>query len=299
MLFGIENVLHWYEERIDPKTGMLGHTPYWNFVDWPKEWPWSMEVNSGGVPAGGAEGGSSILSFQLAYALNEAAELFQYFGKDEKADYYKKLAAKISASTVKLCWDNKRMIMADTPEKDEYSQHANIMAILADAVLPVDAAELIYRVAKDETIIQATVYYRFYLLQAMKKAGLADQYVEMLGPWRNMLQLGLTTFAENPEPSRSDCHAWSASPNYDLLATVAGIEPAGPGFERVKIEPHLGNLQWVEASMPHAKGTIRVKFSKNNKGGLEGEIELPVGLKGIFVYKNNSIELKEGVNRIK
>jgi alpha-L-rhamnosidase len=299
MLFGIENVLHWYEERIDPKTGMLGPTPYWNFVDWPKEWPWSMVVNSGGVPRGGAEGGSSILSFQLAYALNEAAELFQYFGRDAKADYYKKMAGRISAATVKLCWDNSRMLMANTPEMDEYSQHANIMAILSNAPLPIDAKELIDRVSKDETIIQATVYYRFYLLQAMKKAGLADQYVEMLGPWRDMLHLGLTTFAEKPEPSRSDCHAWSASPNYDLLATVCGIEPAGPGFGSVKIEPHLGSLQWIEGSMPHAKGMIRVKFSKNAAGGLEGEIELPAGLRGTFVYKNRSVELVEGRNIIK
>jgi hypothetical protein len=299
MLFGIENVLNWYEERIDPKTEMLGRTPYWNFVDWPKEWPWSMVVNSGGVPAGGAEGGSSILSFQLAYALNEAAELFHYFGRVEKAEYYKKLAGKISAATVKLCWDNNRMLMANTPEKDEYSQHANIMAILSDAALPVDPKELISRVAKDDKIIQATVYYRFYLLLAMKKVGLADQYTGMLEPWRTMLSNGLTTFAEKPEPSRSDCHAWSASPNYDLLATVAGIEPAAPGFGSVKIEPHLGSLQWVEASMPHAKGTIRVKFSRNNTNGLDGEIELPAGLKGTFVYKNKSMELNEGVNRIK
>jgi alpha-L-rhamnosidase len=47
--------------------------------------------------------------------------------------------------------------------------------------------------------------------------------------------LGLTTFAEKPDPTRSDCHAWSASPNYDFLATVAGIEPALPGFKTVKI----------------------------------------------------------------
>ena len=35
-----------------------------------------------------------------------------------------------------------------------------------------------------------------------------------------MLQLGLTTWAEKPEPTRSDSHAWSAHPNYGLLATI-------------------------------------------------------------------------------
>jgi len=153
-------------------------------------------------------------------------------------------------------------------------------------------------VANDQTLIQATFYYRFYLMQAMKKAGLADKYVEMLQPWRDMLKIGLTTFAEKPEPTRSDCHAWSSSPNYEMLATVCGIEPAEAGFRSVRIEPHLGNLQWVEGSMPHTKGIIKVKFSKTTAGGIEGEVFLPLGLKGIFVFKNKTIVLNEGINQV-
>jgi hypothetical protein len=55
--------------------------------------------------------------------------------------------------------------------------------------------------------------------------------------WRGMLDLGLTTVAETPEPTRSDSHAWSAHPNYGLLATVLGVRPAKPGFKRVRIAP--------------------------------------------------------------
>jgi alpha-L-rhamnosidase len=298
LLFGIENVLNWYENHIDPQSGMLGQTPYWNFVDWPSQWPWDNRINSGGVPKGGAEGGSSILTLQLAYSLNEASELFYYFGKNYQAEHYKNLANKISIATIDRCWDSNRKLLADTPEKNEFSQHANIMAIMANAALPIDAKELIDRVSRDNSLIQATFYYRFYLLRAMKKAGLADKYVEMLEPWRNMLKLGLTTFAEKPEPTRSDCHAWSASPNYELLATVCGIEPAEAGFKTVRIEPHLGILQWVEGSMPHPNGNISVKFLKTKSSGLEGEIILPAGLKGIFVFQNKTMDLKEGINRI-
>jgi alpha-L-rhamnosidase len=172
------------------------------------------------------------------------------------------------------------------------------MAVMADAQLPISSKELISRVANDSTLIQATFYYRFYLMRAMKKAGLANSYVEMLKPWHDMLKIGLTTFAEKPEPTRSDCHAWSSSPNYELLATVCGIEPAEAGFKTVKIEPHLGNLQWVEGSMPHAKGIIKVKFSKTKMGGIEGEVFLPVGLNGIFVFKNKTIDLREGKNQV-
>jgi len=298
LLFGIEGVMNWYESYLDKETGMMGPTPYWNFVDWPDEWPWDTKVNSGGVPEGGAEGGSSILSLQFAYALNEASELFTYFGRNHEAEHFKKLAANISESTIKLCWDSNRKLLADTPEKKIFSQHANIMAIMAGASLPADAAELIDRVSTDNSLIQATIYYRFYLLRAMKKVGLADKYVEMLGPWRDMLKMGLTTFAERPEPSRSDCHAWSSSPNYELLATVCGIEPNEAGFETVRIEPHLGILEWAEGSMPHPKGMISVKFKKSKSGSLKGEIILPAGLTGIYIHQGKTIELREGLNKV-
>ena len=298
LLCGIGGVLSWYEQHINPKTGMLGFTPYWNFVDWPDEWPWDNAVNSGGVPEGGREGSSSILTLQYAYALNEASELVDYFGKHSDAEHYKKLAKKISKATLDLCWDTNRQLLADSPDKREFSQHANIMAVLADSNLPVESKGLMERVAMDKSLIPATFYYRFYLMRAMKKAGLADKYVEMLQPWRDMLKTGLTTFAERPEPTRSDCHAWSASPNYELLATVCGIEPAEPGFKTVKIEPHPGNLEWVEGSMPHPKGMIEVKFTRTQTGGLEGKIVLPVGLKGTFIFKNKTLELKEGINNV-
>jgi alpha-L-rhamnosidase len=297
-LTGIEGVLNWYGNRIDSKTGMLGPLPYWNFVDWPSEWPWDNSIGSGGVPKGGAEGGSSILSYQFAYSLNKAADLFESLGYKDKAAHFRKQAARISKAVTELCWDSRRKLIGDTPDKTEFSQHANIMAVLADAVLPVSHADLIGRVAGDNSLIQATVYYRFYLLQAMKKAGLANSYTEMLGPWRDMIHSGLTTFAEKPEPTRSDCHAWSASPTYDLLATVCGVQPGSAGFASVIVEPHPGKLEWIEASMPHPKGTVRVKYSKSDKGGYTGEIILPAGLSGIFRHNGKETVLIEGMNRI-
>ena len=79
----------------------------------------------------------------------------------------------------------------------------------------------------------------------------------MLGPWQQMIDIGLTTFAETPEPTRSDCHAWSSSPNYDLLATVCGVEPASPGFATVRIAPHPGHLKQIKGVVPHPQATSR------------------------------------------
>ena len=46
--------------------------------------------------------------------------------------------------------------------------------------------------------VDPTYYFRFYLSRALEHAGMGDQYVSQLGPWYDMLRLGLSTWAENP-----------------------------------------------------------------------------------------------------
>jgi hypothetical protein len=288
---GIDSVLNWHEKYID-STGMLGATPWWNFVDW--SWPWDSKKDIGGVPTSDDRGRSSILTLQYVYALNYAAQLNENLGRKYFADHYRKLSGSLKKSTYKLCWDNKRGLLADTPDKTIFSQHANILAVLVDLVPPNEQKKLMEKVVSEKDLTQCTFYFRYYLVRAIKKVGLGDRYIEMLRPWRYMLKMGLTTFAENPEPTRSDCHAWSASPNYDLLATVCGIEPAAPGFKSVRIEPHLGPLTWVEGKMPHPLGEITVRFERNGKTGIKGSITLPPGLTGKFFWNGKSTNLKPG-----
>src|SRR5690606_27859021 len=126
--------------------------------------------------------------------------------------------------------------------KKTYSQHANIMAIISNAVVGDEAKYMLDKVLTDSTLAQASFYYRFYLTRALHKTGMADRYYAQLAPWREMLSLGLTTFAETPEPTRSDSHAWASVPNYEFLATLCGIRPAEPGFKSVVIQPALGEL---------------------------------------------------------
>lgn len=290
---GMETVLGWFERKIDPATGLLGPLPYWTFVDWTDEWPWNEALGFGGSPAGAREGGSSIVSLQLAGTLGRAAELCRAYGRTDLAAHYEQLAGALRSAAVKLCWDDKRRLFADTPGKQVFSQHANVMAVLSGAIGGEAAKELIQRVARDKSLIQSSTYFRFYLLRAMKKAGLGDEYLAMLSPWRDMLAIGLSTFAEKPEPTRSDCHAWSASPVYELLATVCGIEPASPGFATVRIEPHLGSLKHADGTVPHPQGLIRVSLVRDGEG-IRAKISLPPGVSGTFVWKGTSTGLKPG-----
>ena len=290
---GVESVLGWFDRRIDPETGMLGGVEYWNFVDWAVEWAWSSEKSIGGVPAGGMmDGNSSILTMQFAYAAQRAAELFNYYGQPAKAELYSGIARKLSKAVYENCWDGSRGYLSDTPAKKEFSMHAQIFGVLTNTIPENEQKAFLLRFMNDKTLIQPTMYFRFYLTQALKKNGLADHYLGTLGLWHEMIENGLTTFAENPDPARSDCHAWSASPNYDFLATVAGIRPGTAGFKTVEIEPAPGNLNFIKGQMPHPAGMIIFDLKRSGSEGIKGEITLPEGLTGIFRWKGKTVELK-------
>jgi hypothetical protein len=282
---GTRGVLDWFEHGLAP-SGLLGRLKWWNFVDWPSEF-------DDGRPPEEANGQSSMLSLQFAIALRNAADLEESYGSKEQAARDRQLASKIAAAVYRTCWDPARKLVADTPAHKTFSQHANILAVLADAIPAAEQRAVIKTVLADPSLTQATYYFRFYLFRAMKKAGLGDEYEAQLGPWRHMLALGLTTWAEMPEPGRSDCHAWSAHPNFDLLATVAGIEPAAPGFREVAIQPHLGPLKQLKATLPHPAGDIIVSYQRQAKG-LAADVTLPNKLSGWFYWNGKKVALHPG-----
>ena len=170
--------------------------------------------------------------------------------------------------------------------------------MLTDTLAPDLWQPVMTRVMDDKTLTPCTLYFRFYLNRALQRAGMGDLYRSQLKPWHDMLSIGLTTFAETPEPTRSDCHAWSASPNYDFLNIICGIQPASPGFKTVEIRPTLGDLQWAAAAMPHPLGTIEVRFERRDGGGISADITLPAGLTGDFVWQGKRTALKPGKQRL-
>ncbi|MDA3929833.1 MAG: hypothetical protein PF541_12855 [Prolixibacteraceae bacterium] len=294
MIPGMQETLNWFRNRID-STGMLGPVEWWDFVDWTYSKGW----NNGNPPAA-HDGNSSILSLQYVYTLEKAADVFDAYKLNDMAVDYRNLADKIKNAVFDKCFDSNKGLIADSPEKSTFSQHANVLAILTDAFpKTTDKAKIINVLLNDKGLAQCTLYFKFYLFEALEKAGQAKQFTTILNPWKQMLDNGLTTFAETPDPTRSDCHAWSASPVYYFLSLVSGIKPASPGFKSIKIEPNFGNLKNIDATMPHRLGSIHVKLQKDIANHLSGEITLPANLGGVFIWNGVQSQLKAGINKIK
>jgi len=292
-------VLDWFAARLRP-DGLLGKMPWWEFGDWTSGY-------AGGVPPQDADGGSTFLTLQFVAALRDAAELETRYGSAERAAHYRQMIQSASAALNRLNRDETSHLYADTPAKRTFSTEANVLAVVTDVAPQAEQAAILRRIlASRETtattldgqpvppMSQMSFYFRFYLSRALEHAGVADLYLDQLGPWYNMLRMGLSTWAETPEPTRSDCHAWSASPNYDLLTVVAGIEPDAPGFRHVRIGPHLGNLQHLDASMPHGSDEIHVHYERHGEKWV-ATVTLPAALEGDFVWHGQMYSLHPGM----
>jgi hypothetical protein len=285
MLPGVRAVLGFFA-RYRQSNGSLTGLPWWNFVDW----AWRPR----GIPPMVDGGSSAVIDLQLLLALDWAADLEEALGSKARAAECRASANALRTTIRQLYWDSSRLLFADTPRKAEYSQHANALAVLARVVVDDDARALVGRILTDQSLTQCTFYFRHYLHAAVNQVGEGDRYLDLLAAWDDMLARGLTTWAENPEPTRSDCHAWSASPNFEIFRTVLGIDSAAPGFKRVSIRPFLGKLTRVSGAVPHPAGEVAVSLELSAGGKLSAEVSLPPGITGEFEWRGQRRELAPG-----
>ena len=292
-LVGTRAVLDWFAQYQQP-DGLLRDLPWWSFIDW---------VSTGTIPTYDAHEESCVTTLQYLGALDSGADLEAALGDPVLATRYRSRASHVRAGIYGKCWAPSRGLLADTPDKTVFSQQANIMGVLYDVIPKAMQKQVLRKLlaiqpgTTPDGILSASYYFRFYLARALDHAGMADDYLGSLGPWRQMLALHFSTWPEVPGHTRSDSHAWSAHPIYDLLTLVAGIEPASPGFRTVRIAPHLGSLPSLKASYPHPDGMIQVEYSRKGQG-LDASITLPGKLTGSFVYGGKSWPLKPGANHI-
>ena len=292
---GVRSVLGWFAHYEQP-DGLLHQVPWWSFIDWVQD---KQEI-----PTYSKSGESCMTTLEYLGALDQAADLERALGDAVMADRDHARAARVRAGIHAQCWSPERGLIADNPDKNVFSQQANILAVLYDVVPKPQQRELLQKILAIEPgttpdgVMSASYYFRFYLARALDHAGMADEYLQSLDPWRKLLPLHFSTWPEVPGDTRSDSHAWSAHPIYDLLTLVAGIKPDAPGFAKVRIEPHLGSLQSLTASYPDPLGMITVKYQRNGGNTLDATITLRGPDSGTFVYHGKSQPLHSGDNHI-
>jgi len=289
----MRTILKWFEPWRTP-NGLLGKNPQWNFVDWAGP----PGNNRDTFPAYGKDGGSCLMTVTWLGALRQGAELEAAYGdkSEAAADAAKAEAARDAIRA--HCWDQGRGLFADTSDKTPLSQHMNALAVLYDVATPDQAPAILDRITVPGHGIDAppelytsTYYFAWYLIRACEHAGRADRYPALLQTWRDLLKLHYTTWPESRGETRSDTHAWSAHPTADLLGIVAGIQPAAPGYARLKVAPVLGDLKSLAAAAATPRGLVSVRY-KADGNRLTADIDRPGNLPGDFVWQGKSYPLK-------
>lgn len=270
--------------------GLLGVTPGWPFVDWVPAW-------HEGCGPGVREGDSSIVNLHLLLALRAQVELENNFGEPELAALASRRADALAQAILARFWSDARGLLADTSARNEFSEHAQALGVLADLVPTGGVARWVdaWQAARD--LARATIYFSFYTMEALRRAGRGEALHARFQLWRDVLATGLLTMPEAPEPTRSDCHGWSAHVRWHLAASVAGVRPSAPGFARVEIAPLFGGLHAIDAEVRHPRGVVRVSLRRAGDR-LIGGVTLPDGVEAELRWNGRTRVLPGGVSRL-
>ncbi len=265
----------------------------WNFMDWVNDEGWTC-----GAPPDGQRGVSALVNWQFVLALDRMIDLEELADEPELAARCRRLASQQAAACQEAFWDEGRGLFADTLDHRCFSEHAQCLALLSEC-LPEEQAERVADGLVSATdLSRATIYFSFYLLEALARTARMDAFYDRLEEWFRLPDRGFkTTYEVAPNGTRSDCHGWGAHPLWHYHATILGVRPAAAGFRRVRVEPRLGPLRRASGRLPHPRGFVQADLSVGH-GSLTGTVVLPEGVTGEFVDGERVVALHTGRQQV-
>jgi hypothetical protein len=288
----IAKAIAWFLPFVDA-NGLLSDVPGWVFIDWSDRLDKRGEVLA--------------LNAMFAGALDAAARIAGLAGAPEYGRGWKSLALSLRAAAADAFWDGPRGLYADARNTDGlspiFSQQGNAAAIafgiapaerwdrIFAAILDMDRLKLTrtWRWDKErpfnpgEDIVLAQPYFSHFLHQALAKAGRVSDIVgNIKRRWTPMLEEG-NTFWESWQLTEmtSHCHAFSATPTWDLSTHVLGVSALADGYSSFKVRPHFEGLDWARGRVPTPEGMITVEWRRTGPA-VEIEIGVPAHLTGIL-----------------
>ena len=211
------------------------------------------------------------------------------------------------SAMVKLCNDTEQKLRKHIPDANNSKQAAALLALSGLVPAEKENKEILAK----NGVHNMSTFYGYYMLNARAKAGDYQGAIDNIREyWVSMLDLGATTFWEDfnidwmknanriDEPiaenkidvhstyggycykglRHSFCHGWASGPTSWLSEYVLGVKVVEPGCKVIKIEPHLGDLKWVEGSFPTPFGVVKIRHDKKPNGEIESKIDAPQGV---------------------
>lgn len=249
---GVEKALAYFTDRLNGQR-LLADTGFWQFVDWTADW-------ERGVPVKSTDEINVIHTLMLVFALRQGAELAEVIGRSDCAGHYWQLAEEIGGAVNRYAYDEVRGLYTDTVGRPQWSQHAQVWAVLSGVAEGERARTILQAAMENPDAAKCSFCMQYFLFRALEKAGLYALTRKQWLLWEQMLEMGVTTWPEDPVNWRSDCHAWSAVPLQELMSCGVGLRPAEPGFARVHIAPRMYWLGSCEGSCMTPYGRVTASW---------------------------------------
>jgi len=245
--------------------------------------------------------GDNIL---YAAALGSAAALAAALGLEERAAFYARKAARVRRALNRRLWDPRARRYADWRRGDEIAATGHPIFTIAalyfelpDGGPDEEQAGDLLRHLLDEVGLPdednaayplGTFGFYYYFLEVLFRYGRDDLAYELLrryyGRW---LELGATTFGEyfalsdykgkEALDQEYEVHGYGTSAHLHFYSNILGLRPAAPGFARVVVAPHPGDLPWARGEVATPRGLIRVAWrAQGDTFALE--VEAPEGV---------------------
>jgi alpha-L-rhamnosidase len=271
----VDGVLCFFRDRLR-ENGFVDQIPPWSMVDRVPGW-------EKGAPPAIDDGESTYLTCLFVYAMDAAARLHREAGESVDGRRWKLLADKLRLAVREQAWSDREGLFLEGPKRtyDALSQHSQAMAILSGAATAEQTRRILDRLTYDPSLHRMKYMQSFYLARALEQAGgYAAFGTHVLRLWREALAKHVSTWPEYPDPTRSDCHAWSSWIAADFVTCGLGVRPFKPGFAEILVDPRVEMGTYAQGSAPTPVGTVTVEWHRDpGSGVVDLKVRAPRGVR--------------------
>lgn len=262
----MQSLMEYCLSRRNSNGMMEGLAGDWVFIDWA-----DFKMSKAGEV--------SFEQLLFARSLETMAMCANIMKDAENEKKYTSLAKRLKEDLFAAFWDNNQNAFIHNRENGVMSKqvtpYTNMFSVLFN-YLDAEKTDAVKQnvLLNPDALKITTPYMRFYELEALCALGEHNFVLkEIRDYWGGMLNEGATSFWEKYNPNekgtehlamygrpygKSLCHAWGASPIYLFGKYYIGVKPVKDGYKEFSIRPVLGDLKWMEGSVPTPAGDIKV-----------------------------------------
>ena len=275
-------LLGWFTRRADD-SGLLYNLHNLQLIDWVD------------LDFRGANFETNALYYQ---SLMDMSEFARELGKPAEATRWKALADQVKASLREMHWNGERHLYVDSVSDGNQSttvtETANGMALMYGIATADQVPEIVGQLADpDADMLRSTPLFIQYTFEGLMKAGAAEVALkQMRDKFAPMVEWSDTpTLWERWSwilgSDTGSVHGGAAGVAWTLSTHVLGVHTEGVAFQKCRIEPNTGWLNWARGVVPSVRGDIEVEWKKKNQAFIM-DVRLPAGLESSLVMARNA-----------